>query len=1069
MYLSSVQLYGFKSFPRKTTLKFEPGITVIVGPNGCGKSNILDAIKWALGEQSPKTLRGTRMEDVIFNGTQDEPPLNFAEVTLTFSNQEHLLGVDFEEVSITRRVFRSGESEYYLNKAQVRLKDIQDLLMPVGLGEGSYSFVAQGTVESMVTYRPEERRVIFDEASGILKFKEKKREVLRKLEDTENNLLRLEDIITEVKRQRDFLSRQVSKSRRYQELYARLKETEKKLALFKIIKIREEERNISQEISSLDNEEKKRTSELQEKKNTLESSNLRLKNLRQEAESLINHLAQINSKISNAHQNIEVNRERISEFRQRIKVLEDQHINYSQRQKQEEERIVAVNTDLEAIEKTFEETEQKISQDSSRIEKLRENIKEKKSLLKELRESLLEEEEEKVKIYNSLMDSKSELNSLSSRRKRLLEELSSSDSELKEFEEKFSQVLKKREGLTQELDTLKVLLSEKEALFKSKQESLDSLRENLQVQEKEAASLDAQLQFLKDLKLRYGEFPRSEEVIILLSSQFKSLPAVMIAKIEELAQFDSSQKVFKVKTEARLISQGIGELTRRLQDSQQRLKETVAKIEELQQQLNSELASKDGCLVQIQEKDKEVSRVKETENNYRENLQRLNEERNLVLFELKETEEELNRVAQRHKSLRETHQTKEDRLNQLNNEINSAQEFIRKAEEEIKNLEIYLARYMTQVESLKEEKKDKLKNLEIFKSNLDSLSAQIKEIEQEKEKLYEKIHSLEDEIKIFLTQKQEYKKNIEELSLKKEEFLEKEKEILDSQKVLFEESKNLEEELDKVKQALYNKKLQFQELQFKEKSVHSELKQAYEIEISPEEVSSFSPALSEEALSSEVEELKRKIKYLGNVNLAACDEYEELNQRFDFLTSQKQDLLNSKEALKKAILKINKTSREMFLETFNKVQEEFKKNFRFLFGGGRAELVILNQEDLLDSGIDIIVQPPGKKLQNVTLLSGGEKSLTAVALIFSIFKVKPSALCILDEIDAALDEANVDRFNHMLSEFVQHSQFIVITHNKKTISKADVMYGVTMEKSGISQIVSVRFSESSAQGVKSGK
>lgn len=1063
MYLKSVEIYGFKSFARKTTLKFERGITVIVGPNGCGKSNVLDAIRWGLGEQSPKSLRGNKMEDIIFNGTEKELPLNYAEVTLTFSNQNRAFDIGFEEVSITRKLFRSGESEYYLNRSLVRLKDIQDILLSVGLGEGSYSFVAQGTIEHMLTAKPEQKRVIFDEASGILKFKERKREVLRKLEDTDNNLIRLEDIITEVKRQRDSLHRQVQRAERYQQVQGELRETEKKISGLKLQELGLKKQALEKELKSFSTREEEKQEEIKKKQAGLEEITLNLEQLKVQQEESSAKVFSSESEINNLTHQIEVNKQRIIDFQDRISSIKSNTAVYSQRIIEQKERIVQIEKEIEFIDANYRDSESNIKSSAELIEQKLAEIKDNHKLIKENNQKILELEEKRVVASNSLIDIQSRLNAFLARKKRLLLEISKSDSELGDYEEKYSKLKRDIETIEAKKTELEDRKSEVSSSIEDIRQSKEKISADRDEKEKELLSLSSQLEFMKDLKTKYEGFPDTGDVTILLEREMTEIPSVIVAKIDKSLERDEELSLFRVKTKAKVISQGLGRIEDKIKKLKGEIDSLNTQISGFQEKALSSQQNRDEIGKLLQDKERDLLRLKETENSYKENLNRLKEERELIDLESKEAEEEIASLREKEARSKEELSGKDGEINLVKEAIKSSEDKIREGESAAKELEINIAKLKTLLSSLEEEKKNRAETLNIFSRDLDTAVKQLEGLEAESLELQSKITLRAEENDNFVSEIEAKSKSVEQFKEEASLLADKDKKLNSESRSLSEGIKALSVELEEIRKKVYDKKLDMQNLEFEESKVVTDVKQLYGVDLDIESVKAekIDEPLSE--LLSQEEDLQRRIKYLGSVNLSAIDEYKELNERYEFLDSQRKDLLDSKDALKKAIAKINRTSRQMFLDVFNNIREEFKKLYRFLFGGGRAEIFMLDENNVLESGIDIVVQPPGKKLQSVNLLSGGEKSLTAMALIFAIFRIKPSPLCILDEIDAPLDETNIGRFSHLLSEFAKKSQFIAMSHNKKTISQADVMYGVTMQESGISKIVSVKFSESSPE------
>ena len=577
--------------------------------------------------------------------------------------------------------------------------------------------------------------------------------------------------------------------------------------------------------------------------------------------------------------------------------------------------------------------------------------------------------------------------------------------------------------------------------------------------EKELAIISSQLEFLKELRVKYEEFPQTQDITIILDKEVPFLPSVILARVDRDSLLEEGSSL-KMRTQAKIIPQKVEEMTTKISQLKGEVEAIQNKLDNNFKQLSfleEELKAKEEA---FREEEKEFSRVKEIEKNSKETLERLKEEKSLVEIELKDTQEGLNTLFSQQEQLKSAFSERDSQLKELEHSIKEAQEIIKRNEIEIKNLEIEMTRLNTEIISLEEDKKSKQNTLEIFLKDLETLESEIANLNRENSEIENKITSSENENQDFLKQIENKEKERGFLKESIGKLKSQEGDLFSQKRTISEESELVQKELDKIREKVHQLRLKIQNLDFNQSKIVSDLNQLYSIELNSEELDSIEESLPE--LQTQEETLKRKLKYLGTVNLASLDEYKELEERFNFLNTQRQDLLSSKEALKKAMSKIKKTSSEMFIEAFQKIKEEFKGLFRFLFGGGKAEIYLLDESDPLESGIDIIVQPPGKKLQSVSLLSGGEKALTAIALIFAIFKFKPSALCILDETDAPLDEANVDRFNYLLSESAKNSQFIIISHNKKTISKASVLYGVTMQEQGISKIVSVKFTETPA-------
>ncbi len=1061
MYLKSIDIYGFKSFPQRVSLAFEPGITAIVGPNGCGKSNVFDAIVWSLGEQSPKSLRGSKMEDIIFNGTATHPPLNYAEVTMVFSNEDRALNIDFEEVSITRKLFRSGESEYYINKSPARLKDIQDMLHSVGLGQGSYSFILQGKINSFIMAKPEEKRVIFDEAAGILKYKEKKRETARKLEDTENNLLRVEDIIQEVSRQINSLERQVKKAKRYQEIHEELIDTERKITILKIRELNLQQENLSKGITQIQERENLLQQQISQHQQSLKDIETKAIGKAKEKEFLQSQIISLEADISRFQNNIQINQQRIEEFSQRENQLRQNQQEQKASRQSQKERIARLEQVIEKIGETILQNEERIKACGSEITALEQTIIQKKNIIKQAKEALLGIEEERVSISNQIIDIQSKINTLSARKKRLELERLKVSGEISTYKKRQEEITSEKNSLINNLNLYTSQLKDVQDNIRNTESKIEKDKTEIAETEKNIEILSSQLELLKDLKTKYEQFPQAEEIEISINKELP-LQTVLIGKIEQPAGIFENQsgKIFKFRMKTKIIPQKSSQIENDINALKEKLLSLNTNLQNGQDTLSQLKQGVEEIESKAKEADKRLATTVESLNNINENTSRLEEEISIIEMDIKEAEEGLNESRRQESGLVQERSAKESLIEEKNSLIRQTAETINNSTNQIKDLQIETAKLSTQIESLKEEKNAKTADIEIFRQDMQKISAyieqiyreitsagqKIKEIKEETEKLAASIATSREKLDVVKT-------NLEEI-LREEENLSRQKSTINGQ------ISRLAQELEGLKQKEYDLRIRLKDMDFSKTQTQEYFTQTYQIDFDAESVREQKIEETIDELNNKKEELKRKENNLGNVNLVAIDEFEELKQRYDFLNRQKEDVLLSKETLKKAIAKINKLSRELFLETFQKIQEVFKDYFRFLFGGGQAKITLLDESNVLESGIEINVQPPGKKLQNLSLLSGGEKSLTAIALIFAIFKVKPSPLCILDEIDAPLDESNIDRFNHTVKDFTEKSQFIVITHNKKTISIANVLYGVTMQEPGVSKIVSVKLLDS---------
>ncbi|MCK9573995.1 MAG: AAA family ATPase [Candidatus Omnitrophica bacterium] len=1056
MFLKELEIFGFKSFPEKVSLKFEQGITVIVGPNGCGKSNVLDSLKWSLGEQSPKSLRGSKMEDIIFNGTEKHPALNYAEVTLTFANEDKYLPIEYKEVAITRRLYRSGESEYLINKNPVRLKDIEALFMGTGIGEATYSFIEQGKIEVFLSYKPEDKRLIFDEASGIVKYKESRRETLKKLEETDENLIRLDDIISEVKRQIRYLERQVEKTRKFKECQERLVEVEKKIGILKFKGLEEKINVILEELNSLKEKESSKDNELKENKTKWEELNLRLRDMRKELQETSSQVFSFSAQIETSLSYINVSNQRIKEVNERNNAIEQSKKTFSERIALQDGRIEEEKNKLISI-------EQEVNSINEQIGKLKE---EKTSLLVAIEQAKKKIEEEKIRVFeleskgvntrNSLIELQTQVASFVNRKKRLsldkarIENLSS---ERKNTLEKLSIELADLDSKLSGLRGVKTSLVLKEQELVSAKESLQT---KIIEKEKKLVELNSYYDFLKDLRTKYDTFSASKKLTIVFDEEPRDIKKLIISLKD--AQFHKEGNTYKAAIEAKVISLEEDELKEKMdviKTEIETLKQELENTENQKKQISEQFLAQNSQVEEEEKRHQSLFQEKETLNR---DLARFNEESELVEKELEVNRQELASREIKQKELEAEIAACEESLNVSKTNMTGFHEIVSNSSKRINEIDVNSAKSETHRQSLSREKESLNSRVLLFCEEKENILKNLADMDKEKIENFAKGEALLQEIQKLEGAISSDKEKINVYSQKKDE-LEKEEtglltKIEEDRKLLDAAEGNLEE----FRSAVYNKKLETQSLDYEKEKIKDYLRQVYTVEFNADWVKEpLEEGSSLEKFNEDKESLKKKLESLGDVNLVAIEEFDELKKREEFLDNQKNDLVTSKDELRKAIQKINKTSRELFLETFAKIEEEFKNNFRFLFGGGRADLILLDQDDVLESGVEIEVQPPGKKNQNVALLSGGEKALTTIALIFAIFKVRPSPICVLDEIDAPLDEANVDRFNHILKQFSANSQFIVITHNKKTMSRADILYGVTMQEKGVSKLVSVKF------------
>jgi chromosome segregation protein len=1183
MKIKRMEVLGFKSFAAKTQIEFPPGVTAVVGPNGCGKSNVVDAIRWALGEQSPKQLRGKAMEDVIFNGSEAQKPLGMAEVTLVFSNEngkplaDYL---DYSEIAVSRRLFRSGESEYLINKVPCRLKDITDLFLGTGVGHRAYSIVEQGKMEFVLNAKPEERRILIEEAAGITKYKDRKAAALRKIEATQQNLLRLSDVIGEVKRQMNSLNRQAKKAERYKGYRDEMRLIELGQAF--------------QTYRSLQSQHEEMQASLQEMKDLEVQAAAQIQEVEAEVE-------RVKVNLLDLEQDLAVHQDRLSENEGTIKTRENQ-IELSSRdrenlQKQalraEEEvgklthQIEEANREVQGYEESLQDLQQKIACDADALFEKEKIFSDKKTQLNDHEQALSQEKNILVDLLTRLAHLKNQLLDLNRRSGELLrrqEKLAAERAEAeKKAEELRHHMVQQSLQLTDRRNARSQVEGQKEeriAQLKEVQSALAALQEDLNQQRERLNRESSRLNSLLELQRNFEGYQEGVRAILLkrqaqgmdqngicglvediietdpqyecvvesvlgeklqhfiVQNHEESLKAIDYLKAQGSGRssFIPLQlkpnphpspsaspngvitpllNVVKVKPEFAHLAQyffgdvwivpdlrqaidlwnqdGIwkilvtldGEVLhpsgvvtggsreqvssgtfhrkreiRDLTQSAEELRQAIASREEKQEELLGEGKRLESAIEEMvqaihQEEIRIVSEAKELDQGELE-LKRWRQEIETLRFEESQLAEERGEVQtqthQNETALRDAEQEKKSREEGL---IQREQD-LQTLKGDIEGLMAELTEAKLRVATLQEKKQNLDQNMErarqVLQENESVLLSRREEVQdclRQMKEAEEKRRQAESDLNRLLSEHQELHSHLE----KKRETLREEKEKLEKSEVLEKERRESLHHLHEQKNAL-SMKLMETDLNLKHllSAVEEKHRIPAEAFLSREDDQDYFAPEKEARLT----ELKSLIESMGEVNLLAIQEFEECRTRLDFLTEQEADLVQSLEALDQAIKKINRTSRKRFAATFEAVNHKFKEIFTTLFGGGRAEMVLTDESNLLETGVDIIVQPPGKKLQNVSLLSGGEKALTSVALIFSLFLINPSPFCMMDEVDAPLDDANIGRFNNMIQELAQKYQIILVTHNKRTMEIADTLYGITMEEPGTSKIVSVK-------------
>ena len=1176
MHFKCLELIGFKSFAEKTKINFEPGVTAIVGPNGCGKSNIADSIRWVLGEQSAKSLRASNMQDVIFNGTDTKEPINFAEVSLTFTNEKRILPIDYDEVTISRRVFRSGETEYLLNKTPVRLKDISELLMGTGIGTESYSIIEQGKMDLILSSRPEDRRFVFEEASGITKYKSKKKEALRKLEQTEQNLLRINDIILEVKRQIGSIERQARKAERYKVDFDRLKDMEVKLSFVDYRDLKTAEMTHAVENTDSKAREKELDIEIGSISSTISGYRSSLDEVNRKMFELKDRYKAMSGSLDMNGQKISIDKERIEEARtlqegvrreidgatEKIKgakalvekLKEDLRVVAtlrSDKQKSASDKEILLNNIVNDIAETEKKTtlckvqlvdflskETRIKNELIKISADMQNRRVRERRLHIEKEAVLKELEGVETVLGNILNEFKDIETRVSAIRADLENKKSSEStiiaEMKLLDEAISKGENRRTALKSKIEILEENIKTYEGfnlgvkgLLTGMSGKFAVLADVLNVQRgyEEAVNIllgdsaqvivaendsdvSEMINYLKENKLGKASFVSLETLnkirgqvasskwqgnglisiknFVKTDKKYESIleyffgSAFLAESIEEYVKnFDGSNVMTVVTKSGAMFDSGrisggsvsengdillIGRKSR-LED----LRSELIEAERNALTLASDRSGKEGIakaldaeIHSIEEglhaEEITLSNIKMKKDSQEENQKKLKEELEILTSEFDEADQTIKELTVKGENLNAE-------LNNLEKDKAYSQSFVegshslitgKRLEKEAVTLDI--ATLKAEIQALEKEE-DSVKNgLKIQEGIVFESEETLYSKESLHKESVEKAKALTEEIAKLTAENEVIAKDLEIFNEESSAIGNAKAEIVDKLSAGELQLKEKEKSLELLRDQIRDMDVKLTELNYKKTNLKERIAQSYKLDLETTHLE-IEEGVDWESLKAQVAEIKERLERLGPVNLVAIDEHKELEERYAFLVHQQEDLVNAKDSLHKAILKINKTTKDLFVETFQKIQVEFKNFFRLLFGGGQAELVLIDEQDVLECGIEIVVRPPGKKLQNLTLLSGGEKAMTATALLFAIFKVKPSPFCVLDEIDAPLDESNVTRFSNVLKDFLKISQFIIITHNKRTIELADVMYGITMQERGVSKIVSVKFSD----------
>ena len=1186
MYLKRIEIAGFKSFADRTKIEFEEGVTAVIGPNGSGKSNITEAIRWVLGEQSAKSLRGGKMPDIIFAGSESRKQLNIAEVTVVLDNTDNYLPLGFSEVSVTRRYRRTGESDFFINKKACRLKDIQDLFMDSGLGKESFSIISQGKVEAIFASKPEDRRGIFEEAAGVLKYKQRKRKAEQKLFETEDNLSRVQDIIYELEDQLTPLAAQSEAAKEFLALKKELTATDVSLTVAKIKQTRD-----SWESAKADFEELSKT--VEEKSRFIQQTEQQLGTLREKRGSLDEQLETGQQQLLHLSEALKQAEGQKALLSERSKNTQKTSAEYretlnEQRKKKDDAQANLQEVQTQQADKQTEKValEEKIQQLTNEAEKYKKSPKE---LLEDLRGTYVELMQESANVSNELkylerqytqetaknQQSVTRFEALRDQLEELTEQQSAAQTKTKTLEAQLTEEQENYRRLAEEKNAAQQQLQKEQQLMydmmsqvqqaRARQKSLQEIQENysgfyqgvrsvlqhkeqlsgivgavaelIEVPEKYTLAIETALgasaqhiivenekdarqgiTFLKKQRSGRGTFlplttikPRSlgahhyqaikdVDGFLGVASELVSfsenvapvmqnlLGAIVIARDLDSANLLARQLRYQVRivsldgdvmnaggsmtggatkqgNRGNLFNQGheLAEWTKRYEEINQALQAKEAFVRDLQAKIADQTESLETLRTQGEQTRLAYQEAQSSEERVATELTRLQKEQSLFSYEAKELESFLNDYQVQKETLEFKQvelKTQQDKINQeiqqLNEESDQLEEKRAGINAELSRLQadyavlderlLYLERQALGFEEQINELTNQIVNLE---NQLLALSSDSSDHEESEESLTQRLtelatarEHLQEQLAVWKEMRQSLQQQVDQADSELTEANREQKQLLARQSQADVQKNRYELKLD---------------------NALAYLQEEYSLTFEGAEAQA-DPEIDQQVAQTEVSHLKQAIEKLGPVNLNAIEQYQQVEERYDFLTTQRDDLLSAKEQLFETMDEMDDEVKTRFFTTFQAIREKFNVVFPNMFGGGRAELVLTDRDDLLNTGIEIEAQPPGKKLQSLSLLSGGERALTAIALLFSIIQVRPVPFCVLDEVEAALDEANVARFGRYLSAFQNDTQFIVVTHRKGTMEAADVLYGVTMQESGVSKIISVRLEEVKEDG-----
>ena len=1181
MYLKSIEVHGFKSFANKIVFDFHKGITGIVGPNGSGKSNVADAVRWVLGEQSVKQLRGSSMQDVIFAGTENRKPLSYAYVAITLDNSDHQLAIDYEEVTVARRLYRSGESEYLINGSPCRLKEVSELFYDTGIGKEGYSIIGQGQIDRILSGKPEERRELFDEAAGIVKFKKRKATAQKKLENERDNLVRVNDILAELERQVGPLERQSEKAKTYLKKKSELKEYDVNMFLLESEQIRSQQKDVEDKFQIADAQ--------------LKESNADYEKIRTEYEQLGQSMAQMDEKINSIRENISNTSVMKEKLESQIQILTeqihtaemtDEHLQsrldaIDQEKAQRSEQSATYIAEKEKLDEQLLETQNRQNEAQEKLAAVQQEIARCNQGIENGQKELYELLNNKAGIQSKQQRFDTMLEQINIRKaelgKRLLDRktqeadlnvvLSDYQKELEAVSLEIIDLKKKEEELTGKekewRDKLREngrKLEENQTAFHKQQSRLESLKniaerydgygnsirkvmeqkasnpgllgvvsDLIQVEKKYETAIETALGgniqnivtedentakkmigFLKQNRLGRATFlpltsvsakgnPKNETLLdeegvlgianrlVKCDKKYDEVAAYLLGRVLVVDTIDHAIALAKknhyslhiVTLEGEYLSPG-GSMTGGAFKNSSNLLARKREIEELEQKVDSirkELSDlknrREDIRTAIELNADELDQVKEelqqkylVQNTAKMNVDRAKQQRNEseavftgLMGEKQQIEQQIEEIDNNKKQILDEIEYSKKREQEINEEANEFQKIL----EEQAKLENEASQKLSNIQLETANIKQKV---EFAQVNIDRINGEVEKFDVERADLLENAAQSKEDAKKKQQDIEEIKKTIAasgeshgKLEEELRESVAKKEQMSADYRGFFQKQEEISKRCNDLDKEIF--RLNNQREKLKEAGEYQTNYLWEEYELTPHAALELQNDIYDDltALKKMVAEVKDEIRKLGDVNVNAIEEYKEVSERYQFLKGQHDDLVEAEQTLVGIIEDLDSGMRKQFSEKFAEIQKEFDASFKHLFGGGHGTLELVEDEDILECGIRIIAQPPGKKLQNMMQLSGGEKALTAIALLFAIQALKPSPFCLLDEIEAALDDSNVTRFASYLNKLTKNTQFIVITHRRGTMAAADRLYGITMQEKGVSTLVSVNLIE----------